>query len=105
MNKPYSKIYILVRDSLDVGHAVNCAAHASLSMYLRHQDKPIVQDWATNSFRKVSCKVSDKQFEKAKTYGDYELITEEHLEQPETVLVFLPRYEWPEFFKSLSLYK
>lgn len=100
----YSKIYILVKDTLDLGHAVNCAAHASLSMYLRHKDNPEVQEWATNSFRKVSCKVSKEEFNKAKKLVEHEIIIESHLDDQECVLITLPRKEWPSFFKTLKLY-
>lgn len=100
-----SKLYLLIHESVDVGHAVNCAAHASLQMYLRHRDAPHVEEWATYSFRKVSCKVTDKEFQRAKSFPDYEIVTEEHLAQQEVALIFLPRLEWPKFFNHLKLYK
>jgi hypothetical protein len=98
------KIYILIKDSLDIGHAVNCAAHASLMVYLKWQHLPIMKDWLL-SFRKVSCKVSDKEFEEAKKYEDYLVVRESKLLNGEVALVFKPRNEWPEFFKYLKLYK
>jgi len=98
------KIYILIRESVDVGHAVNCAAHASLCLYLRHENDPLVREWAFNSFRKVSCVVTDDEFERAKQFEGFELITESKLPQPEVALVFKPRVEWDSFFKTLKLY-
>lgn len=99
------KTYILIKDTVPVGYAVNCAAHASLGMYLEHQDKEIVKDWAKNSFRKVSCKVSEEQFNLAKSYSDHTLITESVLDGKECALAFVPRYFWPDFFETLQLYK
>lgn len=98
------KIYILIRESVDVGHAVNCAAHASLQWYLKRQDDTLVKRWLANSFRKVSCLVTDEEFEEAKTFGNYELITESTLPDPEVALVFGPLQIWNDFFKELPLY-
>ena len=104
-----SKIYILVKDTVDLGHAILGAAHASLSGYLTFQDQPRMQEWATKSFRKVVCKVSDAEFEKAKTYGepnvDYRVMVESGLDNMEVAIVFCPKEDWPPFFKSLKLYK
>ncbi len=65
-----------------------------------------MQDWVTNSFRKVSCKVSDEEFEAAKQHypGDHLLVIESKLDQPEVALVFKPRRDWNPFFKTLKLY-
>jgi len=104
--KSYSKVYILLKDTVNVGHAINGAAHASLSMYLQHKDNPYVQEWVQNSFRKVTCKVTEEEFELAKTFGiEYVTITESMLNGQEIALAFLPRTEFPEFFKLLKLYK
>ena len=104
--KVYSKVYILLKDTVNTGHAVNGAAHASLSLYIQHEDNPYVQEWAKNSFRKVTCSVSEIEFELAKTFGiDYVTITESMLNGQEIALAFLPRTEFPEFFKTLQLYK
>ena len=78
--KVYSKVYILLKDTVNTGHAVNGAAHASLSLYLQHEDNPYVQEWVKNSFRKVTCSVSETEFELAKTFGiDYITVTESML--------------------------
>ena len=106
IKKAYSKVYILLKDTVNSGHAVNGAAHASLSLYLQHEDNPYVQEWVKNSFRKVTCSVSEVEFELAKTFGiDYVTITESMLNGQEIALAFLPRTEFPEFFKTLKLYK
>jgi hypothetical protein len=104
-----SKMYILLLDTVDLGHSVLSAAHASLSCYLTFESDPDVRLWATHSFRKVTCRVTEKEFKKALTYGtnmvDYRVITEMALDNQEIAIAFKPKEEWPNFFKSLKLYK
>jgi hypothetical protein len=110
------KMYILIKDSIDIGHAVLAAAHASLGGYLtftkaeNEHEIPCcdTEMWAEKSFRKVVCKVSDIEFEKSKTYypdGEYRVMTESGLGGIDVAIVFRPREVWPPFFKSLKLYK
>lgn len=99
-----SKMYILIKESVDLGHAVLSAAHASLSGYLTFKDDPAVEDWVTNSFRKVVCMVTDDEFDDAKQYSDHRVMTESSLDDAEVAIVFKPRNTWPDFFKSLRLY-
>jgi len=109
-----SKMYILVKDGLDVGMATVACAHASLSGYLTFLEKDkinqstIVEDWVSQSFRKAVCSVNDEQFEEAKTYGiigeDYRIITESSLGGAEVAIVFRPMVEWEQFFRNLPLY-
>ena len=121
-----SKMYILILDTVDLGHAILASAHASLSGYLTFVDydhrlrkvchgesvwdiETVTEEWATQSFRKVVCKVNKTEFEKAKTYGenmkDYRIMVESGLDNQEVAIVFKPREEWQLFFKSLKLYK
>ena len=124
MNK--SKMYILIKDDpkIDLGHVMLAAAHASLSGYLTFVNFEVqeliasnvltilhpttTEDWAQHSFRKVVCKVTDKEFEKAKTYGenmkDYRIMVESGLDNMEVAIVFRPCEGTP-FLKSLKLYK
>lgn len=106
IDEHHLKCYILIHDKVDLGHAINSAAHASLQMYLHHKDIPWMQEWAQFSFRKVTCKVTDKEFQRAKQYEGFEIVTEEHLEQKEVALIFFPRpkAEWPKWFNHLKLY-
>lgn len=99
------KMYILIKDDVDVGHAINSTAHASLIGYLKWKDTEEVKEWLKDSFRKVTCKVTEKEFEKAKKYENYEIVTELAFNKKEVGLVFKPRKEWPNFFKFLKLYK
>ncbi len=98
------KMYILILDWVDLGHALNSASHAGLVGYLKWQHDPIIELWLANSFRKVTCKVTQDEFERAKQFDDFEVITELAFDKKEVGLVFKPRYEWPKFFKYLKLY-
>ena len=121
-----SKMYILIKENVDLGHAILGAAHASLSGYLTFNDYQQTVDykvstgimiqnetptekWARQSFRKVVCKVTNEEFDKAKTYGknmqDYRIMVESGLDNAEIAIVFAPREDWEPFFKSLRLYK
>ena len=99
-------MYILIKDFMDNGHAVNSAAHAG-AMIDSNWPKadPVMKEWYDNSFRKVSCKVTDKEFEKAKEYDDWFVVTEMAFDNDEIAIVFKPRKEWPKFFQFLKLWK
>lgn len=98
-------MYILIKKSLP-SHKIVAAAHASLMCYLKFQNESGVQDWAKNSFRKVICEVSDKEFEAAKIIFDhYVIVTEQGLKGMEVALAFKPRIDWPSEFKFYPLMK
>ena len=99
------KMYILIRDDVEPGHAVLAAAHASLACYLKFKDSPEVAEWLSGPFYKVICKVSEKQFEQAKEFEDSVLMTESALDGREVAIAFKPRNEWPKAFRFLSLYR
>lgn len=100
------KIYILIKDTVPVGHAINCAAHASLALYLEYKDLYIMDEWVHYSFRKVTCKVSPFEFGWAKSLAmNRVIVTESALGGEEVAIVFTPCEEWPDFFKTLQLYK
>jgi len=98
------KMYILIKDSIPFGFALVSAAHASLATYLKFKDSQEMADWLKFSFRKVVCQVTDEQFEKAKEYEDYVILTESALSGQEVSIAFKPREDWPDFFKTLKLY-
>ena len=116
-----SKMYILIREDVDLGHALLAAAHGSLSGYLTFVKSELdnglcllngatpTERWVKQSFRKVICRVTSKEFESAKTYGvnmqDMRIMTESGLGNAEVAIVFSPRNEWPKFFKHLKLYR
>ena len=105
-------MYGLIRENIDgvpmdIGHAVNSMFHAG-AMIRAHwpETDPDMADWYANSFRKVTCRVTDEEFDKAKTYGlEYFVVTEMAFDNKEVVLVFKPREEYPKFFQFLRLFK
>jgi hypothetical protein len=102
-----SKIYIMVKSEVDLGHALLACAHASLACYLDNQGDPEMQKYVKESFRKVVCRVDGQQFDEAKTHmlpGD-RVMTESGLGGMEVAVVFKPRDQWNKFFHSLPLYR
>jgi peptidyl-tRNA hydrolase len=100
------KMYILIRESVPLGFAMVGAAHASLACYMRFQGTPEVKSWLSGPFYKAVCRVTDAEFERAKTeVPDQVVITESALGNTEVAIAFKPREEWPAFFKYLRLYK
>lgn len=98
-------MYILVKESVPIGFALVAAAHASLAAYLRFHDTPEVKEWVSGRFYKAICKVTDKEFEQAKSVPDHVVITESALQGAEVALAFKPRPEWPKPFKFYRLYR
>jgi len=99
------KMYILVRESVPLGFAMVAVAHASLAAYLAFQDSPEVAEWLAGPFRKVVCKVTDEEFERAKSTPDSVTLTESALDGQEVALAFKPRAEWPKSFNFYRLYR
>lgn len=106
------RMYGLIKDKvgdveIDIGHAVNSMFHAGAMINKKWKEEdPEMADWYDTSFRKVTCKVTEAQFEQAKKEApDWFVVTEMAFDQKEVVLVFKPRDEYPKFFKFLPLYK
>ncbi len=107
---PYSrgfdmKMYILIKDDVPQAFAVLAAAHASLAAYLKFKDSPEVAEWLSGPFYKAVCRVGDQEFEKAKEYDDFVVLTESSLNDREVAIAFRPREEWPKAFKFYRLYR
>jgi len=99
------KMYIVIKDWVPSGHAVNCAAHAGLIGWLEFQHLPDTQTWLRDSFRKVTCAVTEEEFATLKQVPLGKVITESRLDNAEIGIVFAPRAEWPPEFKRLKLWK
>jgi peptidyl-tRNA hydrolase len=100
-----TKMYILVKDSIPLGKGLVAVSHASLACYLKFKDTTDMQEWLSNSFYKVICKVNDKEFEKAKTFENNVVLTESTLDNQEVAIAFNPRQEYPKPFNFYQLYK
>ena len=104
----YSKMYILVRDDViqkDIGHAILGVAHGVAACSRKFSSCEDYTEWELNSFRKVLCRLNDKEFENAKKYADKVLMTESALDGEETCMVFCPRKVYPDAFKWYKLWK
>jgi hypothetical protein len=99
------KMYILIHESVPTGFALVGASHASLAAYLKFKDSPEVNQWLSGPFYKTICKVNDTEFETAKSFDDYVVITESALDDQEVAIAFKPREEWPKPFRFFSLYR
>jgi peptidyl-tRNA hydrolase len=98
-------MYILIKEDVPPGFAVLAAAHASLAAYLKFRESSEVAEWLSGPFYKAVCRVSEGEFEKAKEFEDFVVLTESALENREVAIAFRPREEWPKAFKFFRLYK
>ncbi len=99
------KMYILIKESVPLGFALVASAHAALAAYLKFAETQEVIQWLSGSFKKVICKVSEDEFDRAKQHGDYVVITESALDGQEVAIAFCPRDEWPKSFNFYRLYR
>jgi len=101
------KMYILIREDTPANLVPLIAAHTAMGTYREFEPWIVTQKWFETELQKtVICKVSAKQFEKAKEYGDwFALIEVHHQELGELGLGFRVQKEYPKFFKFLPLYK
>jgi hypothetical protein len=99
------RMYILVLDDIPVGYAINSACHAAVSCTLMYQNTEEVKEWLDTSFRKVTCKVTKEEFDKAIALEpDYVIMTELKLDNRVMCVAFKPRENYDTFFKYLKLY-
>lgn len=101
------KMYIAIKEWVPNGHALNVAAHAGLIGWLSFKDLPDTQEWLNKSFKKVTCMVTDEEFEQLKQVHNCKVITESRLDNAEVGIVFAPRAKesWPDIMKTLRLWK
>ena len=102
------KMYIFIKDSVPDGMAPVVAAHAALACYLKFEHDEDMVDWLNYSFKKVVCRVSDKEFDVLKNIKKHNITTESSLESKEVAMTFCPRDE-PQcdlnWFNSYKLWK
>jgi len=100
------KMYILVKESAPSGLAINSVGHTALGTYLRFKNSKDTQDWLYSSYKKVTCSVTDEEFEQAKETGDHYLFIEPDWDNDnqQIAIGFAPREVWPQHFRKYSLY-
>ena len=101
------KMYICIKQDTPTGMAMNAAAHAGLMCHLKYADREDYAVWLKNSFKKVTCAVTDAEFAMLRTVEDHIVVTESRLDNAELAIVLKPRHpnEWPEFVNLLKLWK
>jgi hypothetical protein len=101
------KMYITILEWVPTGHALNTAAHAGLIGYLNYKDLPETKEWLESSFKKVTCVVSEEEFEQLTTIKNCSILRESRLDGAVVGAVFAPRLkeDWPEIMKTLRLWR
>ena len=99
------KMYILIRESVPPGFAMVASAHASLAMYLKYRDTAEGAEWLNGPFRRAVCRVSDREFDRAKECADHVVLTESALDDQEVAIAFRPCDDWPKIFRHFALYR
>lgn len=84
------KMYIVLKESVELGLAVNAVGHGVLKAHLQWEKEEGYQKWLKNSFKKATCIANDKEFEALKKEGNFLIITESALGHAEVALVFFP---------------
>lgn len=98
------KMYILIKDSTPDNFAPLVAAHASLACYKKFAAEADMQEWLANSFKKVVCKVNEKEFANATKESKHLVLTESALDHQEVGIVFCPRAEYSKQFKYFRMW-
>lgn len=128
------KMYILIKEDVPLGLAINSAAHASLICYLKFAHTttnaginfdrwlngndydmcgvPILKS-TRSSFKKVTCKVSAEEFEAAKSYLiPRVIVTEKSLDGKEVAICFAPipeegepGYDFNSYYKKMKFFR
>ena len=80
------KMYILIKDTVPDKFAPVVAAHASLACYKKFEHEETMQQWITSIFKKVVCKVTQKEFEHARQTIQHVSLTESALANEEVCL-------------------
>lgn len=99
------RMYILVKDTIPLGLAVNSVGHATIACYRKFQDDPGMKDWIESPhFKKVTCSVPEGQFQAAKSTENHIVMTERALNGAETCIAFCPRRSYPKHFSFFRLF-
>ncbi len=88
------------------GFVPNSTAHGSLIAHLKWEENEQYQDWLTNYFNKVTCRVTREQWNAVTAFvEDYVVVTESRLQGMEMVLVIHPEDCVIPILKTLPLWK
>lgn len=103
------KMYIAIKNTTPVGHAMNCAAHAAVACVQEYSNYAAMQIWLRASFKKVTCKVNEETFNKLKEIDHHKVvISESALGGREIAIAFVPLLdgeEYHELLRSMKLWR
>lgn len=97
-------MYILIKENVPNKLVPVIAAHASLACYKKFEMEDDMQIWINSVFKKVVCKVNDKEFENSKSEVKSILLTESALNNEEVCIAFCPRNEYSKQFKFFRMW-
>ena len=106
-----TKLYIVVRNDIDVGHAILGACHGVAAFFLRFSEYPDVREWVALSFRKVLVHATKEEFDRVKEHLEslngrihHVVMTECALDGQETAIVAGPESRWGDELRKLPLW-
>lgn len=104
----FLKMYVLVKDTAPIGLGINACSHVGY-LAAKTFDSSIAEEWEKCSFKKVTCLVSEEEFNLAireieKIGGNYVRFNEDDWECQDISVAFEPRYSFPEIFKTFKLH-
>ncbi len=97
-------MYILIKERVPNKFVPVITAHASLACYKKYELDNDMQNWINSVFKKVVCKVNDKEFENAKSEAKSIVLTESALNNEEVCIAFCPRDEYSKQFKFFRMW-
>ena len=99
------KMYILIKDNVPDEFAPVIAAHASLACFRQFEADEDMQTWINDVFKKVVCRVNEKEFNRAGEEEKQIRLTESALDNQEVAMAFCPRDTYPKPFKFFKKWK
>ena len=104
----FLKMYILVKDTAPIGLGINACSHVGF-LAAKSFDSQIAEEWEKCSFKKVTCLVSEEEFDDAigeieKIGGNFVRFNEDDWDNQDISVAFEPRYSFPEIFKTFKLH-
>lgn len=106
----FLKMYILVKDTAPIGLGINACSHVGF-LAAKTFDSSIAEEWETCSFKKVTCLVSEDEFDEAikeieKIGGKFVRFFEDDWDKDDKNIsvAFEPRYSFPDIFKTFKLH-
>ena len=99
------KMYILLKEQVPDHLAPVIAAHAALACYRQYEQDADMQTWINSVFKKVVCRVNDKEYARARECDRFTELHESAIGPEPVCLVFCPRPEYPKAFSYYRMWR